>query len=277
MQYTGRDNYERYGERFNVDLANNPDLAAEPQTAANLAVAYWQDRVPQNLRGDARAAGRIINGGDNGADERVQAAGQWGQTITPELVADIQNGKVSLQQLASMGGDERSQQTRALQEQLAKLGYRGADGKPLNPDGDFGRNTRHALQGFQRAHGLDDDAVIGRKTREALAEAKQAPLVSEATHADNAFFTDLRGRMPGATDAQVAHTLQAAKAEGINGPQQIQAITVQDGVAFVAGTTPGFRARVDLEQAPTLQESTRQVDQHNLQQDPAQGRGGMAP
>ncbi|KQQ84643.1 hypothetical protein ASF73_13870 [Xanthomonas sp. Leaf131] len=265
LQYTGRDNYERYGERFDVDLANHPDLAAEPQTAATLAVAYWQDRVPQNLRDDARAAGRIINGGNNGADERVQAAGEWAQTITPELVADIQNGNVSLQQLASMGGDERSQQTRAMQEQLVELGYRGADGKPLNPDGDFGRNTRHALQDFQRAHGLDDDAVVGRKTREALAEAKQTPLVSEATHADNAFFADLRGRMPGATDAQVAHTLQAAKAGGINTPQQIQQVTVHDNVAFVVGTTPGFRARVELEQVPTLQESTRQTDQQNQQ------------
>ncbi|MFC6840773.1 peptidoglycan-binding protein [Xanthomonas theicola] len=247
-------------------------------------MAYWQDRVPQNRHDDARAAGRIINGGDNGADERVRAAGQWARTITPELVADIQSGKVSLQQLASIGGDEHSQQTRALQEQLAELGYRAADGKPLNPDGDFGRNTRHALQDFQRAHGLDDDAVIGHKTREALAEAKQAPLVSEATHADNAFFADLRGRMPGATDARVAHTLQAAKAEGINGPRQIQAVTVHDNVAFVAGTTPGFRARVDLDQTPTLQESTRQVDLHNQalqqqnrRQEPTQARGAMAP
>lgn len=288
LQYTGRDNYERYGERFGVDLANNPDLAAEPQTAANLAVAYWQDRVPQNVRDDARAAGRIINGGDNGADERVRAADQWAQTITPELVADIQSGKVTLDQLARMGGDERSNQTRALQEQLAELGYRGADGKPLNPDGDFGRNTRHALQDFQRAHGLDDDAVVGRKTREALAEAKQTPLVSEATHPENPYFEHLRERMPGATDAQVAHTLQSAKAEGLNGPQQIQEVTVRDNVAFVAGTTPGFRARVDLEQAPSLQESTRQIDlhsqqrgqelqqQHTLQQEPAQARGGMA-
>jgi putative chitinase len=287
LQYTGRDNYERYGQRFNVDLANNPDLAAEPQTAANLAVAYWRDRVPENLRDDARAAGRIINGGDNGANERVQAANQWAQTITPELVADIQSGKVSLQQLSSMGGDERSQQTRALQEQLAELGYRGADGKPLHPDGDFGRNTRHALQDFQRAHGLDDDGVVGRDTRAALVQAKQSPLVSEATHPDNPFFAALRESMPGASAAQVAHTLQAAKAEGINGPQQLQAVTVQDNLAFVAGTTPGFRARVELDQAPTLQDSTRQIDQQNQQraqalqaptpqQEPAQARGGMA-
>ncbi|WP_295958738.1 peptidoglycan-binding protein [uncultured Xanthomonas sp.] len=287
LQYTDRDNYERYGQRFNVDLAKNPDLAAEPQTAANLAVAYWRDRVPENLRDNARAAGRIINGGDNGANERVQAANQWAQTITPELVADIQSGKVSLQQLASMGGDERNQQTRALQEQLAELGYHGADGKPLKPDGDFGRNTRHALKEFQRAHGLDDDAVVGRDTRTALAEAKRSPLVSEATHADHPFFNALRERMPRATDAQVAHTLQAAKAEGIQGPQQLQAVTVQDKVAFVAGNTPGFRTRVDLDQAPTLQESTRQVDAQNQQRDqalqqpapqqePAQARGGMA-
>ncbi|MCW1777676.1 hypothetical protein NB693_25675 [Pantoea ananatis] len=81
---------------------------------------------------------------------------------------------------------------------------------------------------------LDDDAVVGRDTRTALAEAKRSPLVSEATHADHPFFNALRERMPRATDAQVAHTLQASKAEGIQGPQQLQAVTVQDKVAFVA-------------------------------------------
>ncbi|MFQ6311454.1 hypothetical protein [Lysobacter capsici] len=39
FQYTGRENHTKFGEKNDVNLANNPDLAAAPVMAANLAVA----------------------------------------------------------------------------------------------------------------------------------------------------------------------------------------------------------------------------------------------
>ncbi len=85
FQYTGRENYTKYGEKFGVDLVSNPDQAAEPVMAAELAIAYWRDKVPERMREDVLASGRKINGGPNGAEARVAASRQWAQTITPEL------------------------------------------------------------------------------------------------------------------------------------------------------------------------------------------------
>jgi putative chitinase len=187
LQYTGRDNYERYGGRFGVDLVNSPDLAADPRTAARLAVAYWLDRVPEASRTDPVGAGRVINGGDNGKDARVAASRDWTGTITPELVEDVRTGKVSLEQLTTIGGSardpiadgvlkqkEHGEAVKAMQEKLAGLGYAGTGGKPLTSDGDFGPNTRHAVEQFQRDHGLTVDGKAGPKTLEGLETAVQA-------------------------------------------------------------------------------------------------------
>ena len=59
---------------------------------------------------------------------------------------------------------------REMQEDLIKLGY----GKYLEPDGadgDFGRNTKKAVQKFQEDHGLDDDGEVGPLTFEAIEKA----------------------------------------------------------------------------------------------------------
>ncbi|PPU35488.1 carboxypeptidase [Xanthomonas sp. CFBP 7912] len=95
-----------------------------------------------------------------------------------------------------------------LQGQLAQLGATGRDGKPLHADGDFGGNTKYAVEQFQREHGLQVDGLVGRQTQAALGQAlsqhtaKQAeqtvtpaapvqtssPLLSDSRHPDNAMY-----------------------------------------------------------------------------------------
>lgn len=61
---------------------------------------------------------------------------------------------------------------RELQQQLNQLGYRGADGKPLETtSGKFGPQTEHALRTFQADQGLKVDGVYGDRSREAIAAA----------------------------------------------------------------------------------------------------------
>jgi len=56
----------------------------------------------------------------------------------------------------------------SLQKCLKKLVYVGENGKDLELDGDFGKNTRFAVMSFQRDHGLVADGIYGPKTAKAL-------------------------------------------------------------------------------------------------------------
>lgn len=60
----------------------------------------------------------------------------------------------------------------ALQEQLNQLGYRGADGQPLEVrSGVFGPQTDHALRAFQADRGLEVDGIFGKESRDAAVSA----------------------------------------------------------------------------------------------------------
>jgi len=67
----------------------------------------------------------------------------------------------------------------ALQEQLNQLGYKGADGKPLEVrSGVFGPQTEHALRSFQADRGIGVDGAFGKESREALGQQLRAGTAS---------------------------------------------------------------------------------------------------
>ncbi|WP_274392088.1 peptidoglycan-binding domain-containing protein [Xanthomonas cucurbitae] len=115
---------------------------------------------------------------------------------------------------------ERGESVKQLQSQLAQLGATGRDGKPLQADGDFGGNTKFAVEQFQRAHGLQVDGVVGQQTRAALGQAvsqhatkaadqtiaqaqatsapaasSSPPLLSDPRHPDNIMFAGAVGKL----------------------------------------------------------------------------------
>jgi putative chitinase len=65
FQITGRDNYERYGKRLGIDLACNPQLAEQPDTALHIACLYWNDHQ-LNLYADANNILAVSNGINRG-------------------------------------------------------------------------------------------------------------------------------------------------------------------------------------------------------------------
>lgn len=76
IQLTGRDNYQRYGERLGVDLLSDPDKANDPVIAARLLALFIADHkadIQSALRaGRMERARRIVNGGVHGVDRFIQ-------------------------------------------------------------------------------------------------------------------------------------------------------------------------------------------------------------
>lgn len=72
IQLTGDKNYKRYGDLLGLDLSNNPNLAADPDTAVKIAIAYWADNNLNDYadKNDIRGITRRINGGMNGFNDR---------------------------------------------------------------------------------------------------------------------------------------------------------------------------------------------------------------
>ncbi|WP_448143789.1 peptidoglycan-binding protein [Stenotrophomonas bentonitica] len=171
---------------------------------------------------------------------------------------------------------DRSDDVTKLQEELNRLGVRDANGNRLSEDGKFGDNTREAVQAFQKQQGLKDDGIVGRETFGKLAatqaqgaETRTAtgPQLGEKGHADTPLHNAIRGQLPAAISNEAAAnvTLQAKQA-GIDSPEKLQSVTVQDGKAFVMGTTPGYRAAVDLSEAPSLEHTNAQLQSNNASQ-----------
>ncbi|MDY0979649.1 peptidoglycan-binding protein [Stenotrophomonas sp. CFBP8994] len=171
---------------------------------------------------------------------------------------------------------DRSDEVTKLQEELNRLGVRDANGNRLSEDGKFGDNTREAVQAFQKQQGLKDDGIVGRETFGKLAatqaqgaETRTAtgPQLGEKGHADTPLHNAIRCQLPAAISNEAAAnvTLQAKQA-GIDSPEKLQSVTVQDGKAFVMGTTPGYRTAVDLSEAPSLEHTNAQLQSNNASQ-----------
>ena len=196
IQLTGRANYETYGRLVGVDLIEHPELAADPEVSADVAVAYWQQRLKHVDRTDVEAVTRRINGGTNGYDERVEAVAGWAALITPELIEGLRqetlrpgdllgpeplqaSQPVSAPLASTLRAGARGTEVRHLQEQLYELGY------DVRIDGDFGNATRHAVMDFQRHHDLAVDGVAGPRTLEAAEDVHRHLKESRGPYADD--------------------------------------------------------------------------------------------
>lgn len=88
IQITGRANYRRCGEALGLDLVNHPELLEQRDHAAMSAAWYWSHRGLNSLAdaGDFDRITRIINGGQNGREER---RAQWmlAQAVLHDVVS----------------------------------------------------------------------------------------------------------------------------------------------------------------------------------------------
>lgn len=115
---------------------------------------------------------------------------------------------------------------------------------------------------------------------------EQAHALAQLPPQDRAMFALIREAVPAhLTDDVVAHAMLQAKRDGMTGAPSIERVVMVGDTLWIAGTTPGFRAAVDLSAPPpdlsdTLQNNQafnqqRQLTLDATQREPqqAQGRG----
>jgi putative chitinase len=151
-QVTGREGYEKLGEKVALDLVNNPDLVVAPANALECGVADFIicGCLPFAQVDDVQGVTKHLNGGFIGLSERMAWLTRW---------------KIAL---GSQNPVPHS--TVWLQASLNKLGAEPA----LVPDGSFGPLTAAALKEFQQSHGLEADGKVDPETFAAIEAALAA-------------------------------------------------------------------------------------------------------
>ncbi|WP_266168366.1 XVIPCD domain-containing protein [Dyella subtropica] len=205
IQLTGKDNYRAAGEALHLDLVKHPELAAQPENAAKIAVWYWENRVPEKAHEDVREATRAVNGKLNGLADRETRFAEWERKLTPEVMERLTKGQMGLPHAPSVPAPSKTEHqaagaslrekdqgpaVRELQDQLHALGY-GGNHPPLKADGHFGPNTKHAVEAFQRDHGLTADGVAGKQTMAKIHELAQQsfkPQLNDSRHPDHELY-----------------------------------------------------------------------------------------
>ena len=155
IQITGRWNYGHYGKKVGVDLIKNPELAADPKVAADVAIAYWNERVDRSAakRGDVKKVTYGVNGGYNGladreakfrkymGDSNYTAPGGGLIASAPPSSGDLSAPTQSESVGAPQPGDGRSKVKSKEEESESSFDFGAALSKAMNNPalmGDFG-------------------------------------------------------------------------------------------------------------------------------------------
>ncbi|HBR1419900.1 TPA: glycoside hydrolase family 19 protein, partial [Klebsiella quasipneumoniae subsp. similipneumoniae] len=70
IQTTGLNNYRECGNALKIDLVKQPELLAQDEYAARSAAWFYTSRGCLRYPGDLTRVTQIINGGQNGIDDR---------------------------------------------------------------------------------------------------------------------------------------------------------------------------------------------------------------
>jgi putative chitinase len=83
IQLTGRYNYRKAGEALGIDLENNPEKAADPDIAMDVAIWYFESRVMNRISNpqDIKRITKAVNGGFNGYQDRRQYFNIYAQAL----------------------------------------------------------------------------------------------------------------------------------------------------------------------------------------------------
>ncbi len=190
-QLTGEQNYRDAGTGVDLDLVRHPELAANRANAVDIAVWFWQDKVPQRDRDDVTAATHAINGGENGLADRHNRFDAWHATLTPEFMRDLAAGRVQPGQAVvpsegqrpmadgALRRFERGDEVQQLRADLHALGVRYDRTHVIGTGNTYDAHTEEAVRRFQEQHGL---AITGRAGPETLTAVRDVVQRHVAPH-----------------------------------------------------------------------------------------------
>lgn len=127
-----------------VSISNSQIVTIEGNSANQVRKNYY-DRTLGRIAGYGRPNWKLAN-----------------QDYTP---VEVKTVNVELKRLTKGMKDE---QVKTAQRILRELNFKGANGKVLSIDGDYGNNTYTAIKNFQKGAGLTQDGICGQRTWEML-------------------------------------------------------------------------------------------------------------
>jgi putative chitinase len=274
IQLTGHDRYAEAGTALGLDLVNKPELAADRQNAANIAIWYWKSQVV--TQGDQKSvddATYDINAAGKGLAERRTAAAAWEHKLEHGYVPGAPEPTSSRTLKQGMSGDD----VRQAQDELHNLGYLHG-----NPNSHFDPATKAAVEDFQRTQGLGVDGKIGSITQQHLDAALRDKQISDVTtnlpqlrefsdpsHPQNALYSTLRdGFPPGTSPELLSQATATCYMSGIRQPEDLGNVVYGNGrILFDTSSLFARPAQMDVNQAPpNVQQTMQQVQQFDQQQ-----------
>ena len=167
VQLTGKHNYRKFSAELGLGdrLVNEPDLANDPQIAADLLALFLKSkeartRVALALKDYAKAR-RYVNGGHHGLEAFTNAF-QTGLALIKGSHTSEQASGQERPVLRLTTPNMQGEWVRKVQSAIQ------ADGIAITVDGFFGPGSERAVKQFQQKYGLSADGVVGPKTYERL-------------------------------------------------------------------------------------------------------------
>jgi putative chitinase len=71
IMLTGKANYQAVQGITGIPIADNPDMLTEPDIAMQVAIAWWEKKIPDDALGDIERVTEDVNGGLVGIDHRL--------------------------------------------------------------------------------------------------------------------------------------------------------------------------------------------------------------
>lgn len=151
IQLTGRSNYRTIGEKLNLPLEDNPEMAADPLISLLIACEYWKSKNINILadKDDLEGVTRKVNGGLNGLSERRN------YYLRAKNILSFLDGTITVRLAKGSEGFEVKELQKRLNEK---------NNMNLSVDGDFGNSTLKSVIFFQQKNHLVADGIVGKNT-----------------------------------------------------------------------------------------------------------------